>query len=199
MFALHWGSVCAVPARTSLAEATGCLLWAMYPVGPWCQFTVARTTPSGIGSACTIFFVCFLEGWLTSTCWCKQMTRSWMGSFSAQAQRGATGFVRPSSCAQLANHPCSGVTANCGFLSITVPPGSEFGGLPVRSIRGGKAVGGAVITVLVSLCDIPDGAEITVDYEYGLGAPDWYSPSASPQSAPATLSLQDYWHHSEVG
>eukprot|EP00451_Oxyrrhis_marina_P044703 CAMPEP_0204436426 /NCGR_PEP_ID=MMETSP0470-20130426/75459_1 /ASSEMBLY_ACC=CAM_ASM_000385 /TAXON_ID=2969 /ORGANISM="Oxyrrhis marina" /LENGTH=271 /DNA_ID=CAMNT_0051435081 /DNA_START=18 /DNA_END=830 /DNA_ORIENTATION=+ len=110
-------------------------------------------------------------------------------SFTAEAQRISAGLVRPSACAQLANHPCSGVAANCGFLSITVPPCSEFAGLPVHSVRGGQTVHGSVITVLVSLCDIQDGAEITVDYEYGLGAPDWYSPSASPKSAPATLSL----------
>mmetsp|Transcript_3660 Transcript_3660/g.11757 ORF Transcript_3660/g.11757 Transcript_3660/m.11757 type:complete len:297 (-) Transcript_3660:51-941(-) len=100
---------------------------------------------------------------------------------TAQIQRQAHGYVRPSASGQLVNHPPGGARPNAAFLSVYVPPGPAFQRLPLEPWWGHLAGPPRVATLLISLRRIEDGEEVLVDYRLTAGPerlPSWYVPCA---------------------
>lgn len=105
------------------------------------------------------------------------------GMQRASDQREARGYVTPSACCQLANHPPAGALPNATFLSMNIPLSGTFSALqifrwPLRST-------GQVTTLLVCTAPIADGEEVFVDYKFeGAEMPEWYTPCSGLGSAP---------------
>ena len=95
---------------------------------------------------------------------------------TASIQRQTKGYVSPSACSQLVNHPPAGRRPNSSFMTVHVPLTSAFSNLPV-SPCGSRDVGPTqVATLLVSLVAIEDGEEVLVDYMMdGAALPIWYT------------------------
>eukprot|EP00931_Biecheleriopsis_adriatica_P011761 TRINITY_DN112838_c0_g1_i1.p1 TRINITY_DN112838_c0_g1~~TRINITY_DN112838_c0_g1_i1.p1 ORF type:complete len:294 (+),score=36.13 TRINITY_DN112838_c0_g1_i1:53-934(+) len=117
-------------------------------------------------------------------------------------QRSRSGYVTPSACAQIANHPPAGQMPNASFFSIHVPPTAAFATMPVFPCLSTHAgCQSRVCTLLVSLVDIEDGEEVFVDYSFcedSDGDPAWYSPTqGSQRRARGGPSMTDYMKQAE--
>jgi len=120
--------------------------------------------------------------------------------YTAAYQRKMNGYVVPSACTQLVNHPPSGSPANAAFLCINIPPSSAFDRIPVQAVWRKFASQPQVATLLVSIASIKDGEEVLVDYgfaENGSEFPEWYAPCVGPSKSKCMNSwsgpsLRDY-------
>lgn len=147
-----------------------------------------------------------LPGWYVEGYMLSQSDQSSMdgSSYVAFAQRQLCGYVSPSACSQLVNHPPAGILPNSSFMTVSVPPGSVFAGLPVKTRWASGCGQWQVATVLVSLAEIQDGEEVLVDYGMGTGGPggmelpEWYTPCCGTVGAGAAVvawrgpSMSDY-------
>jgi len=101
----------------------------------------------------------------------------------ASVQREKKGYVSPSACSQLANHPPHGMVPNSCFMTVLVPRTAVFAKLPVSQWWGLFTGHSQVATLLISLAAIEDGEEVFVDYKYGVGEhPKWYTACAGSEA-----------------
>lgn len=106
---------------------------------------------------------------------------------TSSAQREAQGYVSPSACCQLVNHPPAGIRPNAVSMTISIPSSPAFRCLPVTSLWGPPSGDmRQVATLLVSVAAIEDGEEILMDYRFGAKAPEelpaWYTPCPTSTS-----------------